>query len=334
MEGEKTSTCSVCKATSSVKIPIDTKAHMMQKTKVVQPTFKAGGYTLMKCKECGKEEKTDLKPALSNNPARSEAAEAVVERNESTGTRQYTDEGYGALAITDSGRLIDISGAYQKKSSGGQPVLCVQSGSGNAKDVGSVNIVKTSGMSSGAKALLNKAHSIMKSLEGGWTYKSGSSGATLSKAKKNGKKADCARYVSYSMQSAGMLKSGETFHTSDHGKLKNDDGKPISDPEDKKTSSPLANNKNIQRIWINDYGKNALANGKLKSGDVVCMAQHTMMYDGYITVSGKKTLAWYSAGVESCTQKKGKPDKFKWIHQSNSRYDDKVKILFVLRAKK
>ena len=61
--------CSVCgEELSREKKTIDPLGHKYGEATVIEPTYKAGGYSVHKCEVCGYEEKFDIKPALEYTP--------------------------------------------------------------------------------------------------------------------------------------------------------------------------------------------------------------------------------------------------------------------------
>ena len=103
--GERTYTCTVCRATRTETIPA-TGAHDYQFTKNVAPTCTTDGYDLYTCSGCGATEKRNSKPALGH---KWDSGKVTTEPTEATpGERTYTCTVCGATRT----ETIPATGAH------------------------------------------------------------------------------------------------------------------------------------------------------------------------------------------------------------------------------
>jgi len=114
----------------------------------------------------------------------------------------------------------------------------------------------------------------VKCIKNGFVYSNNQSKYTYAEALKTNKHINCARYVSWAMQSAGLLPSGQVIWLNDsiHGNGSDD----------------------VKRTCTVTYPRKSAKNCGLKVGDICGFSNpHTMVYAGK---DSKGNLLWYSAG--------------------------------------
>ena len=166
------------------------------------------------------------------------------------------------------------------------------------------------GTSAAGRKLMTAAEELAGKLEANKFVYSKKNQSTYAKALKKDKHVDCAKYVSWAMQSAGLLKSGKTFYLQ-NGVIKGS-GK-----------SAVTNNSKLKITKVNDNVANLVKKGKLVPGDIIGPDYlHTLIYQG------KRDGKYYYYSVGTSTTKKGIMNKKKITNKTygkNGKY--KIKII-------
>lgn len=140
-----------------------------------------------------------------------------------------------------------------------------------------------------------------------FTYSNEGSKTTYKSALKSNKRVNCARYASWALQDAGLLKPGLVFYYYNGFK-----GSAVSYILKSSKFEKIKPNKATKRV-------------KLKPGDIVCFQHHTMIFRHYY----KGAPHWYSFGGSDVKAFK-KAGKF--YHRRKAGYDNE-KIKLIIRAK-
>jgi hypothetical protein len=260
--------------------------------------------------------KTNKSTKSKTNSAKAKKSTKKISKKKKKKTKYlpYTEEGKGAIALTEDGQLVDISGAYKDKN--GEPTKVLKTMSNIVHRTSNVHFDDENHVSknNNIKKVISKCKSIAHRLENhGWKYEKGIDVFTYSEAKDK-KKLDCAKYTSIVMQESENLPKKHTFYTDKKGELVNSH----------KGYDTKAKIKEKFNVYSKSSKGKDLANW-LKPGDIVGISSHTMIYAGKVGDS----LFWWSAGKDACDSEM----TFKWICQYNPKYQ-KEKILKVLRLKK
>lgn len=167
------------------------------------------------------------------------------------------------------------------------------------------------GTSTAGRKLMTAAEELAGKLEANKFVYSKKNQSTYAKALKKDKHVDCAKYVSWAMQSAGLLKSGKTFYLR-NGVIKGS-GK-----------SAVTNNSKLKITKVSDNVANLVKKGKLVPGDIIGPDYlHTLIYQG------KRDGKYYYYSVGKGTTKKGIMNKKKITNKTysqNGKYRIKIII--------
>ena len=167
------------------------------------------------------------------------------------------------------------------------------------------------GTSAAGRRLMTAAEELAGKLEANKFVYSKKNQSTYAKALKKDKHVDCAKYVSWAMQSAGLLKSGKTFYLQ-KGVIKGS-GK-----------SAVTNKSKLKITKVNDNVANLVKKGKLVPGDIIGPDYlHTLIY------KGKENGKYYYYSVGTGTTKKGIMNKKKITNKTygkNGKYRIKIII--------
>lgn len=136
--------------------------------------------------------------------------------------------------------------------------------------------------------------------------------STYQASKANGRKANCAAYVSWCLQEFGILKKGQTFYAKRSGAIS-------------RRFKSWKNKVSIIRV----YKKPASAS--LQPGDIVCWKGivHVNIYAGK---NAKGQRLWYDGGSAGCIR--GRVRYYTSAHQKKVfNYLDKYQVSYIIRIK-
>ncbi len=143
------------------------------------------------------------------------------------------------------------------------------------------------GTSAAGRKLMDEAVVLAGKLEANKFVYSKKNQPTYAKALKKDKHVDCAKYVSWAMQAAGLLPSGKTFYLQ-NGVIKGS-GK-----------AAVTKNSKLKITKVNDTVANLVKKGKLVPGDIIGPNYlHTLIYQGIR--DGK--YYYYSVGTSTTKNK-------------------------------
>ena len=163
-----------------------------------------------------------------------------------------------------------------------------------------------------AQDWLVNCNNVAKVLEKGhFRYSNGGTKGTLKKARRHGKRSNCALYVSWCLQEFGATNKGTTFYTSGSGRIRG--------------RGNLGRNVTVLRKYC------SVADADLQIGDVVCFkgVAHTAIYAGKSEFGNR---LWYDGG-KSATNTKRSGGRYRNIGARHVDYLNRRTVSYIIRIK-